>query len=182
MTAGEDVPKLIKAADEPRAISELSRLKFAGRASGMPEVVNAEGAAVGAIVDEITSMMSSESTGTDRTAVLLDSGFVMLEDSSGPRPPDREMADAAVGTADVSASGLVGRPDSDSVHGGEMMDSETGVEAAGGRAPGGRKVPLRVDVHREGSMMAGVEPPRIETTAGVETLPEDPVEIERCFD
>lgn len=54
ITAGEDVPKLISAADDARAISELSRLKFAGNAWGMPEVVKAEEAAVGAIVDEIT--------------------------------------------------------------------------------------------------------------------------------
>lgn len=178
MTAGEDVPKLISAADEPRAISEESMLKFAGRASGMPEVVKAEGAAVGAIVDEITSILLSVSGRTDGRAEMLSNDSVTLEDSSGPRPPDREIADATVGTPEVSASGLVGRLDMGSGHGEEMMDSETGGMSSDGRAPGGRKVPVRVDVQSEGSIMAGVEPPRTETTAGAEAVSAGSVGIE----
>lgn len=181
MTAGEDVPKLISAADEPRAISELSMLKFAGRASGMPEVVKAEGAAVGAIVDEITSILLSVSGGTEGATEVLNNDSVTLEDNSGPRPPDRETADATVGTADVSASGLVGRLDMGSGHGEEMMDSDTGGESSDDRAPGGKKVPLRVEVQSEGSKIAGVEPPRMETTAGVEAVPGVSVRIESGF-
>lgn len=156
-------------------------LKFAGKASGTPEVVKAEGAAVGAIVDEITSIMLSVSGEPERTRELLDNDIVMLEDSSGPRPPDRDMADATVGTADVSPSGLVGRLDKDSGHGEEIMDSETGAEAADERTPGGRKVPLRVEVHSEGSIITGVEPPKMETTAGVEAVSRAPVGIESGF-
>lgn len=181
MTAGEDVPKLISAAVEPRAISELSRLKFAGKASGIPKVVRAEGAAVGAIVEEITSILFSVSGRRERTGELADNDFVRLEDSSGPRPSDRETADATVGTADVPASGLVGRLDIDSVHGDDMMDSETGAETSDDRAPGGRKVPVRVEVHSEGPMIAGVHPPRMETTAGEESVPGVPDGIDRGF-
>lgn len=178
ITAGEDVPKLISAADEPRAISELSMLKFAGKASGMPEVVKAEGAAVGAIVDEITSILLSVSGRTDGRAEILSNDSVALEDSSGPRPPDREIADATVGTAKVPASGFVGRLDMGSGHGEEMIDSETGGRSSDDRAPGGRKVPVRVDVQSEGSIMAGVEPPRTETTAGAEAVSAGSVGIE----
>lgn len=174
------MPKLISAADEPRAISELSMLKFAGRASGMPEVVKAEGAAVGAIIDEITSILLSVSGGTERTTELLGNDSVTLEDSSGPRPPGRETADATVGTADVSASGLVGRLDMGSGHE-EMMDSETGGESSDDRAPGGKKVPVRVEVQSEGSKIAGVEPPRMETTAGVEVVSAGSVGIESAL-
>lgn len=153
-------------------------LKFAGKASGMPEVVKAEGAAVGAIVDEITSILLSVSGRTERTTELLGNDPVTLKDSSGPRPPDRETADATVGTADVSASGLVGRLDMGSGHGEEMMDSETGGESSDGKAPGGKKVPVRVDVQSEGSIIAGVEPPRMETTAGAEAVSAGSVGIE----
>lgn len=124
MTAGEDVPKLIRAADDARTISELSRLKFADKASGIPEVVRAEEAAVGAIVEEITSMLLSVSTATERATELLVDDMVLVEDSSGPRPPDKDTADAIVGTADVSASGLVERLGMDSGHGEDMIDSE----------------------------------------------------------
>lgn len=178
MTAGEEVPKLISAADEPRAISELSMLKFAGKASGMPEVVKAEGAAVGAIVDDITSILFSVSGRTDGRAEMLSNDSVTLEDSSGPRPPDREIADATVGTAEVSASGLVGKLDMGSGHGEEMMDSETVGISSDDRGPGGRKVPVRVDVQSEGSIITGVEPPRMDTTAGAEVVSAGSVRIE----
>ena len=181
MTAGEDVPKLISAADDARAISELSMLKFAGKASGMPEVVKTEEAAVGESVEEITSMLLSISGGAERTSKLLVRDFVTLEDSSGPRPPDREMADAVVGTADVSASGLVGRLVINPGHAEDMIDSETGFEAADGRAPMAEKVPVKVDVQTEGPITTGVEPPRMETTAGLEAIPEAPVRIESGF-
>ena len=177
-TAGEDVPKLISAADDARTISELSRLKFAGNASGIPEVVRAEEAAVGAIVEEITSMLSSVSTATERAAELLVKDMASLEDSSGPRPPDRETADATVGTADVSASGLVERLDMDSGHGEDVRDSETGFEASDDGAPGSGNVPVRVEVQSEGSTTPGVVPPRTETTAGVEAEPGVSLSIE----
>jgi hypothetical protein len=181
MTAGEDVPKLISAADDARTISELSRLKFAGNASGIPEVVRAEEAAVGAIVEEITSMMSSVPTATERATELVVKETVLLEDSSGPRPPDRETADATVGTADVPASGFVGRLDIDSGHGEDMRDIETGFEESEDGGPGSGNVPVRVEVQSEGSTTPGVDPPRTETTAGVETVPGVSESIENGF-
>ncbi|KAL1873535.1 hypothetical protein Daus18300_003898 [Diaporthe australafricana] len=186
-TAGEVVPKLINAADDARDMSELSRLMFADSTSGMPEVVKAEEAAVGANVDEITSMLVSVSGITERTPELSVEDFVVLEDSSGPRPPDKEMADTTVGTADVVASGLVGRVDIKPGHEEDVMDSESGAETADDRAPSDGKVPVRVDVQSEGTMTPGVEPPRMETTAGaeaepgVETEPGLPPRIEKDF-
>ncbi|KAI3395003.1 hypothetical protein diail_1892 [Diaporthe ilicicola] len=181
MTAGEDVPKLINAAEDARDMSELSRLIFIDRASGMPEVVNAEEAAVGAIVDEITSMLMSVSGETETTTELPVEDFVVLEDNSGPRPPDREMADASVGTADVVASGLVGRLDMGSGHEEVIRDSETEGGAADDESPRDGKVPVKVDVQSEGTMTPGVEPPRTETTAGVEVVSVVPVRIEIAF-
>lgn len=181
MTAGEDVPKLIKAADDARTISELSRLKFADNASGIPEVVRAEETAVGAIVEEITSMLLSVSTATERATELLADDMVLVEESSGPRPPDKDTADTIVGTADVSASGLVERLGMDSGHGEDMIDSEISSEAVEDGAPGRGNVPLRVEVQSEGSMMPGVEPPRVETTAGVESAPVVSVSNESGF-
>lgn len=58
-TAGEDVPKLMSAADDPRDMSELTRLRLTDKAGGMPEVVNADDGAVGAIIEVIGSMMVS---------------------------------------------------------------------------------------------------------------------------
>lgn len=175
MTAGEEVPKLISAADDASTMSELSRLKLAGNASGIPEVVKAEEAAVGTIVEEMTSMLlllSRETEGaTERATGLLVEDMVLLEDSSGPRPPDRETAEATVGTGDVSSNGLVERLDIDSGHGEGIMESERGLEAADDRTPGIGNVPVRVEVQSDGSARPGVEPPRTDTTAGVEALP-----------
>lgn len=181
ITAGEDVPKLIKAADDARDMSELSRLMFADSTAGMPEVVKAEEAAVGANVDEITSMLASVSGITERASELPAGDFVVLEDSSGPRPLDKEMADTTVGTANVVASGLVGRVDINPGHEEDMMDCETGVETADDRAPRDGKVPVRVDVQSEGTVNPGVEPPRMETTAGVEAELGVPARIENDF-
>lgn len=112
---------------------------------------------------------------------LLARDFVTLEDSSGPRPPEREMADAVVGTADVSADGLVGKLVINPGHAEDMIESETESEAADGRAPGGKKVPVNVDVHSEGSTITGVDPPRMETTAGLDAMSGAPVRIESGF-
>lgn len=181
MTAGEDVPKLINAADDARDISALSRLRFAGNASGIPEVVKAEEAAVGAIIDEITSILVSVPGATELMTETPVKVFEMLEDSSGPRPPDREIAEAAVATADVDTGGFDRRLDNGPDHGEDTMDRETGAGAAGNGAPGDGKVPVRVEVQSEGTTTTGVEPPRIETTAGVEAVPAVPVGIESGF-
>lgn len=53
-TAGEIVPKLIKAADDSRATLDVTRLRFTDKDSGMPDVVNSEKAAVGTSVEEST--------------------------------------------------------------------------------------------------------------------------------
>jgi hypothetical protein len=166
MTAGEDVPKLISAADDARTISELLTVKFAGNSSGMPEVVRAEEAAVGAIVEEMTSMLSPVFMATESGTELLAKDTGLLEDSSCPRPPDRDTADATVGTADDSASGLVRRLGME-----DMRDSETGFEASDDEAPASGNVPVRVEVQSDGSMSPGVVPPRTGTTAGVDVEP-----------
>lgn len=48
-------------------------------------------------------------------------------------------------------------------------------------APGRGNVPDRVEVQSEGSITPGVEPPRIETTAGVESAPDVSVSNESGF-
>lgn len=58
-TAGEDVPKLISAADDSRDMSELLRLRLTDKAGGIPEVVRADDGAVGASIEVIGSMIVS---------------------------------------------------------------------------------------------------------------------------
>lgn len=53
-TAGDVVPKLIKATDDSRAVLDETRLRFTDKDSGMPDVVNSEKVAVGTSVEEST--------------------------------------------------------------------------------------------------------------------------------
>lgn len=99
-TAGEDDPKLIKAADDTRAGFELTRLRLMDRESGIPEVVRSDGAAVGVRVADSTWISEEPAVaapdGTEKPRPRLDVDDVALEERKGPSPSDSEIAEATV--------------------------------------------------------------------------------------
>lgn len=54
--AGEDVPKLISAAEDSTTVLELMLLRLTVSGSGIPEVVKTDETAVAAMMEEITSI------------------------------------------------------------------------------------------------------------------------------
>ena len=160
-TAGDDVPKLMSAADEARDVSELTRLRLTDKAGGMPEVVKADDGAVAAIVEEIGCMVVPTPGELGMMVVLEADVAVALEESRGPRPLEREMAEATVGapvavtvvvvvTTEVTR-GLVGRLSMDK----PLRDG---------------RVPTSVEDISVGTVIPGVEPPRMDTTAGSDVV------------
>lgn len=105
--AGEDVPKLINAAEDSRAGSEPIVLKLILSDSGMPEVVSLEEAIVAAIVEETTWMVVepvSSDNGKLGLAVTAADAIDEAEESNGPSPFDKEIGEATVAIIDVAIS------------------------------------------------------------------------------
>lgn len=99
-TAGEDVPKLINAADDARAGLEVTSLRLTDKDPGTPEVVRCEDAAVGAMVEDITRILvETVSVGSNEVDLMDEAGVGVVdvsEDRSGPRPSDRVTTEATV--------------------------------------------------------------------------------------
>lgn len=99
-TAGEVVPKLIKAADEYKPGDALARLRSTDNDFGTPKVVRSEDATVGAKVSEIMLMLVVAAVTPGFETVKLDEildDVEVPEDKRGPRPLERETMDASVG-------------------------------------------------------------------------------------
>lgn len=94
-TAGEKVPKLMSPVDESRPGTLVALLRSTDKDSGIPEVVRSEGAAVGVRVSVSTPMTVSSVETSDELDVE-ELAVEVLEDSSGPRPSDKVMAEAVV--------------------------------------------------------------------------------------
>lgn len=100
-TAGEVAPKLIKAADEYEPDDALTRLRSTDNDPGTPKVVRSEDATVGAKVSERTPMLVVAAVAPELDVVEVDETLDVVEvpvDKSGPRPLEREIMDASVGT------------------------------------------------------------------------------------
>lgn len=103
-----------------------------------------------------------------------------LEESRGPIPLEREMAEATVGISVVGNSvvvtvvvtvnpPLLGRLSMGSGHDEGRVDSGSrGIDDTSLR---GGKVPTSVDTTDVGTVNPGVAPPRMDTTTGDETVP-----------
>lgn len=150
-TAGEVVPKLIKAADEYKLGVALTRLRSTDNDFGTPEVVRSEDAAIGAKVSEIMPMLVVAAL-TPEDVVKLDETLGVVEvpeDKSGPRPLESEIVDASVGT---------------------LMDSEEvgkGPDVASDVPLIEGKEPVSIDVAPGGAIVYTVELPMM---PGVEPL------------
>lgn len=86
--AGEDVPKLISAAEDPRRVLEPMVFRLAVSDPGMPEVVSFEETAVAAMAEETTWMVVESIKGDNGRS---DSAAGRAEERSGPNPSDKEI-------------------------------------------------------------------------------------------
>lgn len=168
-TAGEVVPKLIKAADEYKPDDALARVKSTDNDFGTPEVVRSEDAAVGANVSERILMLVVAAVTPGFETVKLDETLddvEVPEDKRGPKPLEREIMDATVGMLMELLLKL------DKV----LASGSGGVAVAADMPLIEGKEPVSIDVAPVGSMlsvvtlptMPGVEPLM---TPGVETSP-----------
>lgn len=174
-TAGEVVPKLMRAADDARDMSELTRLRLTDNAGGMPSVVRADDGAVGANIEVIGWIVRSVPAETEAMVGLDAEVYAVLDESRGPRPSEREMGEATVGnsvlvTVVVVTRGLLGRlsmgSGHDEVETEKLEDAGEDAGAGADRALKGGKVPTSVDNTDDGMLKPGVEPPSMDTTAG----------------
>lgn len=153
-TAGEVVPKLIKAADEYKPDDALARLRSTDNEFGTPEVVRSEDATVGAKVSEIMLMLVVAAVTPGFETVKLDKtldGVEVPEDKRGPRPLEREIMDATVGMLMEFVLEI-----------GEGLDMAVDMPLLEG------KEPVSVDVAPVGTMLSVVTLP---TMPGVEPSP-----------
>lgn len=127
----------------------------------MPEVHRWEEVAVGMRVLSMTCMFE-EPTVSGKTESVTPSKVevdVVLADRRGPSPSDRDIAEGAVATPDVSVFPM------------------TSVDAAAGEPNVTVLVEVhvivQVDVPAVGTLTSVVVPPRTDTTAGVDQVPKD---------
>lgn len=85
--AGEDVPKLISAAEDARRVLEPMVFRSTVSDPGMPEVVSFEETAVAAMAEETTWMVVESIKGDNGRSGIVDAA----EERSGPSPSDKEI-------------------------------------------------------------------------------------------
>lgn len=190
--AGEDVPKLINAAEDSRTVLELIALRLTVRDPGMPEVVRTDEAAVAAILEETTWMLVEPVMGDRGRPGVVVSAVDVTEVRSGPRPLDRETGEPTVAISEDVAERSGPRP-LDRERGEPTADVSEGVaEDKSGPRPLDREmgeptvaITDASDVVEGSTVMAldnalkvgkvpvnvEVPPPRADTTAGVDSVP-----------
>lgn len=103
--AGEDVPKLISAAEDSRIVFEPMVLRLTVSDPGMPEVVSFEEAAVASMLEETNWMVVETIIGDNARPGLVDSAAGaadLAEERSGPSPSDKEIGVPTVAITDVA--------------------------------------------------------------------------------